>query len=125
MIVDGEGVARFVSERLGFPITPPYTTMGLEKDGALVAGVIFHCWEGKSVHVTIAGEGWTRSFIREVGRYVFGQLGCSRMTVTTPYPKVVDYAIRLGGKVEGVLRDQYGEGLDATLVGIIAKEWRY
>ncbi|ALC11213.1 hypothetical protein [Sphingopyxis sp. 113P3] len=125
MIVDGEGVARFVSERLGITLCPPYTTLGIERDGELVGGVIFHCFEGSAVHVTVAGKGWTRGFLRAVGHYVYRQLDCARMTITTGQPEVVSYAKRLGGQVEGVLRDQYGPGQDATIVGILARDWRY
>ena len=125
MIVEGEAVARFVSERIGFALCPPYTAMGIERDGEIIGGVIFNSFEGAAVHVTLAGKGWTRAFIKAVGDYVYRQLGCARITVTTADPKVVEYAQRLGGQLEGVLRDQFGEGRDATLVGILARDWRY
>lgn len=110
---------------MGFGLCPPYTALGIERDGEIIGGVIFNCFEGAAVHVTLAGKGWTMRFIRAVGDYVYRQLGCARITVTTGDPKVVEYAERLGGKVEGVLRDQFGEGKDATIVGILAREWRY
>lgn len=125
MIVTGERVAQFVSQRLGLGLCPPYTSMGIDRGGEIVAGVIFHCFEGHAVHVTAAGRGWTAGFIRAVGAYVFGQLGCIRITVTTADPEVARYAERLGGVVEGRLRDQFGPGNDGIIVGILKAAWKY
>lgn len=125
MIVTDERVARFLSERLGVALCPPYSLMGLERDGEIIAGVLFNQFEGANVHVSIAGTGWTRGFIEAVGRYVFEQLGCLRMTVTTEQEAVMKYACRLGGQVEGQMRDHFGEGRDAIIVGILRKEWKF
>src|SRR3546814_7683930 len=35
-------IARFVSDRLGFAVCPPYTTLGIEREGEIVGGVIFN-----------------------------------------------------------------------------------
>lgn len=123
MIVADQRVARFVSERLGVSLCPPFTCMGLERAGAIVAGVVFNQFEGPNVHVTLAGSGWSRAFIREVGLYVFDRLGCGRMTVTTEQEAVAGYALRLGGRVEGRMRDYYGEGREGILVGILRADW--
>ena len=125
MIVADERVARFVSERSGAAFCPPFTAMGIERDGEIVAGALFNQFEGPNVHVTIAGTGWTAGFVRAVGQYVFEQLGCLRMTVTTEQEKVAGYALRLGGEVEGRMQDYYGEGRDAILVGILRARWPY
>ena len=124
MIVTDERVAAFVSERVGASICPPYTAMGIERDGEIAAGVLLHCFEGHAVHVTAAGKGWGRGFIRAVGRYAFGQLGCERITITTEQPSVVRYAERLGGEFEGVLRSQFGPGRDGVVVGILKADFR-
>lgn len=125
MIVANERVARFVSERLSMGLCPPYTTMGIERDGEIAGGVIFNCFEGANVHITVAGVGWTRGFLQAVGGYVFGQLGCERMTATTEQPAVVALACRLGGKVEGVMRNHFGPNRNATIVGILRDDWKY
>lgn len=125
MIVADERVARFVSDRLGFGLCPPYTAMGIERDGVIVAGAIFNQFEGANVHVTIAGEGWSRAFIRAVGEYVFGTLGCERITITTEFPEVEQFAIRLGGQHEGRMRNHFGKGRDGLLAGILREEWKY
>lgn len=125
MIVADERVARFVSAALGVSICPPYTCMGIERGGEIVAGVIFHCFEGCNVHVTAAGSGWTPGFLRAAGRYAYDQLGCLRVTVTTASDAVAALAQRLGGKIEGRMRDQFGPGVDGIIVGVLKAEYKY
>lgn len=125
MIVTDDRVARFVSTQMGIGFSPPYQSMGIEKDGKIIAGVIFNVFEGADLHVTIAGHGWTRSFMKAVGSYVFQQLGCLRMTTQTERPEIVRLAERLGGQVEGCLRNHFGPGRDAFIVGILKEEWKF
>ncbi len=124
-IVTDKRVADFVSSVCGCQFLPPYTCMGIEDEttGEVAAGVVFNCFDAKDIHVTVAGSGWTKVFMQEVGKYVFWHLSCERITVTTYHPKVVDFALRLGGQVEGRLRNYYGKGLDAALVGILAEDY--
>lgn len=123
--VGDDRVARFVGERVGSIIVPPFTAMGIERDGEIIAGVVFNHYEGTDVHFTAAGHGWTRGFLHEVGRYVFDTLGCIRMTAITEQPQVVRLAQRLGGEVEGLMRDHFGPGRHAFVVGILKADYRY
>lgn len=124
-IVDDDRVARFVGERVGSVICPPFTSMGIEKDGEIVAGVVFNHYEVTDVHVTIAGHGWTRGFLAEVGHYVFGALRCERITVITEQPEVVRITERLGGEIEGLMRNHFGQGRDGFVLGILKSDYRY
>lgn len=124
-IVADERVPKFVGERVGRVIHPPFTCMGIEKGGKIVAGVVFNCFTRSDVHVTVAGQGWTRWFLEEVGRYAFDQLGCIRISATTEYPAVVRFAERLGGQLEGLKRNHFGYGRDAFIVGILKEEYRF
>jgi hypothetical protein len=125
VIVTDERVARFVGERCGTIICPPYTAMGIEKDGRITAGVVFNCYTGNDIAVTVAGERFTREFISAVGKYVFGQIGCLRMSITTEKPEVIKIAQRLGATVEGLKRNHFGNGRDATILGILREDWNY
>ncbi len=125
MIVTDERVARFVSQALGFGLCPPYTCVGIERDGEIVAGVLFNFFEGSDVHFSVAGKGWTRSFLASVGEYVFRQLGCERATLITEQPAVVALGMKLGGQVEGCLRNHFGKGRHGTVVGILREEYAY
>lgn len=126
MIVQGDDVAVFVSERLGFGLCPPFVGIGIRNDdGKITAGIVLNCFEGASLHVTAAGKGWTRAFLRTIGDYVYGQLGCERMTFTTEQADVVGLAVRLGGQIEGRLRSHFGPGRDATIIGVLRHEWKF
>ena len=123
MIVTDDRVARFVGERVGASIVPPYTAMGIEHEGEIIAGVVFNHYERFDVHATVAGRGFTKGFLADVGEYVFGQLKCIRITVITEQPKVVRIAERLGGQVEGLLRNHFGPDRDGFLVGILKEDY--
>lgn len=125
MIVADERVALFVSEGLGFGLFPPWTCIGTEKDGVIINGVVFNCFEGASVHVSVFGCGWTREFLKAVGTYVFDTLGCERMTAITADEVTATFAERLGGQHEGVLRNHFGPGKNGLVAGILASEWKF
>lgn len=125
MIVTDDRVARFVGERVGAIIFPPFTAMGIERDGEIIGGAVFNCFTGHDVEATVAGRGWTRAFFKAVGAYVFDQLGCVRMQFTTDQETVAALAERLGGKREGVLRDKFGHGRDGIVIGVLAQEYRF
>lgn len=125
MIVTDGRVPAFVGARVGATIYPPFTAMGIEKDGEIIAGAVFNCFTGHDVEVTVAGRGWTRGFFKAVGAYVFDQLGCGRMQFTTEQEDVANLAERLGGVREGTLRDKFGEGRDGIVIGVLRQEYKF
>lgn len=125
MIVTDERVARFVGERCGTIIYPPFTVMGIEKNGEISAGVVFNAYTGNDIEVTVAGGPFNRDFIAAVGKYVFEQVGCLRMSITTEQPKVIEIAQRLGAQTEGLKRNRFGKGRDGTILGILREDWNY
>lgn len=125
MIVSDERVARFVSDGLCFPLCPPYVAIGIERDGMIRAGVVLNVFEGHDVHVSAVGTGWTREFFRELGLYIFEQLGCLRATMITEWPNVVPYVERLGGRREGLLRNHFGPNRDGILMGVLKEEYQF
>lgn len=126
-LVCDDRVARFVGERCGSIIYPPFTAMGVERCGAITAGVIFNCFTGADVSVTVAGEAgaFTRGFITAVGKYVFQQLGCLRLSITTEQPHVISIAHRLAAQTEGTKRNHFGKGRDGTVLGILREDWKF
>lgn len=125
MIVTDERVSAFIAERLGYSPCPPFTVMGIERNGGIVGACLFNCFEGADVHVSAAGIGWTLPFMRALGDYVYRQLGCERMTLTTADESVARYAERLGGKREGLLRSHFGKGRDGIVIGVLRDEYLY
>ena len=125
MIVTDDRVARFVGERVGSIIYPPFTCMGIERGGEVIAGAVFNCFTGPSVDVTVAGSGWTRGFFNAVGEYAFKQLGCVRIEIVTEQETVARVSERMGGKREGVLRNKFGRGRDGIVLGVLEQEYRF
>lgn len=125
MIVSDSRVSAFVAERLGVKLCEPFTALGVERHGRIVAGIVFNCWTGPDAQLSIAADRGciTKRFLRRVGIYLTNELGCIRATIETEQPHVVDMAVRMGGKIEGVKRDLYGEGRDGVVIGVLKKEW--
>jgi len=124
-IVTDIRVTEFMEKYLGKVFVPPCTVMGIERNGEVIGGVLFNVFEGEDVHFSAAGTGFTRGFYADVGDYVFRQLKCQRMTAITEHAKVVRLAERLGGKIEGCLRNHFGKGRDGFLIGILRDEYRF
>ena len=125
MIVTDDRVAKFVGARIGTIIYPPFTCMGIERDGDVIGGAVFNCYTGPDIELTLAGKVWTRHFLRSMGDYAFNQLGCVRVQVNTEQEDVANFAERLGGKREGVLRDKFGRGRDGIVLGILDMEYKF
>lgn len=123
MIVRDIRVAQKVGEIIGVEFSSPFTCLGIERDGEIIGGAVFNVFEGNDCHVSVAGKGFNRGFLVEVGHYVFTVLGKGRMTVVTEQPRIVRIAERLGGKVEGLMRNHFGEGRDGYIVGILKEEY--
>lgn len=123
--VDHSGVAKFVGLRTGTTFHAPFSCLGTERDGPVIAGAVFNCWSPNDVQLSIAAEpgALTRHFLRRVGERVTVVLGCTRATIETEQPHVIDIALRLGGKIEAIKRNAYGKGRDGTVIGILKDEW--
>ena len=124
-IVSHDGVRSFIESALDLKLCPPCSFMGLEQDGRIIAAVAFNVFEGHDLHFSAAGCGWNKKFLSEVGRYVFDVLGCQRMTAVTESAEVARLAQRLGGQIEGCLRNHFGPDRNAYIVGILAKEYKF
>lgn len=128
VIVTGDEIARYVADKNQGQIVPPYTTLGVKRDGLIIAGAVFRNYTRIDVEVTVVGEcvsAFTPIFIRSIGRYVFGPLGCLRMTMATTQPRVIALAKRLGAEVEGVKRNGFGKGQDLTMLGVLREDWKF
>jgi len=123
VIVSDDRVAPFVAKACKVQIVPPYTAVGIERGGEIIGGVVFNLWTGPDIHLTVAGHGWTRGFLAEVGHFVFTQHRCERMTFVTEQPSVVRLAERLGGQVEGLLRNHFGKDRPGFIVGVLKDDY--
>lgn len=125
MIVSDERVAKFVSDEIGMGFCPPYVAIGLERRGEIVAGILLNHFEGADIHATVAGKVWSKGLLKAASSYVFDQLGCERITAISQVDKAVEFGRRLGGQIEGRLRNHFGAGHDGVVLGILREEARY
>lgn len=114
-------VGAFASERLGVPIIPPFTSMGVVDDNEqLVGAIIYNGFNGANIEITIVGPGClTRRFIRAAFAYPFDQLGVLRLTGRTKRSNKTMCKLfpRLGFTFEATLKNYFGptRGDDAVL----------
>jgi RimJ/RimL family protein N-acetyltransferase len=86
MIVVGPGVVEWVAKRTNeFGNFGASQGIGWQRDGVLVAGVVYADWNGPNVVCHIASDGsrqWaTRKYLRTIFDYPFNQLKVKRITV--------------------------------------------
>lgn len=104
-------VGAWVCERIGGQFNAQLATaIGLERDGELIAGVIFDNYMGQSIAMHVAGEGghWmTREFARACFGYAFNQLKVKKVLgfVDSTNAAARRYDEHLGFKLEHVITD--------------------
>lgn len=126
MIISGVPVVEYVAARVGSELFPPCSGIGEVRDGLIISGVVFNCFTGPDIEITVASDGMlSRSLLRSCGAYVFTQLGCERATITTESEQVAALAARLGAQTEGRKRNQYGQGRDGIVLGILREDWKF
>lgn len=78
-------VGSWVLRRAGNPYIPDVSqAIGLEREGSLVAGVVFEGWNGvcSRVHFAVDDKAYlTRQFLWFIGHYGFDQLGAKKLIV--------------------------------------------
>lgn len=122
-------IAAYVSRRTGITLAPgQWTALGILQDGIVQGGAVFTHFTGHDISVTMAAEHprvFTKEFLSLLGLYVYDQLGCSRVSITTEQPRVAKIAMRHGAEIEGLKRDQFGPGRDGILLGLLARDWMF
>lgn len=123
-----EDVGAYVQERVGTKIFPPFTTLGVINDQSqITAGIVFNCWTGPDVELTIANDGGLhRRLIMATAFYVYHDLKCVRgsITVRKSDQKTYETALKFGFKVEGIKRLGFGDD-DAVIMGMMRHECRW
>lgn len=99
-------------------------------DGDKLLGVVaVWNWDGRGCEAGWAGEpGWlSRGYLRFVFDYIFGQMGCHRVTGRIDASDAVAIAQteRLGFVCEGRIREAAADGQDILIYGLLKTECRW
>lgn len=124
-IVQGPSVAQFVGHKCGAQFAEPYLAIGFGEDGVVLGGAVFNNWNGRNVDLSVANAvvKWPPAFVRYFEDYIWNTLGVARVTMVVR-PGTERMCLKMGAKMEGLLRDWYGEGRDGVLFGLLKAEWK-
>jgi RimJ/RimL family protein N-acetyltransferase len=112
-----------VSQEIGGKPLKECTSIGLEKNGEVVAGAVYQYHTGDNIFIHVACRGrLTPAFLCAVARYPFMQLGCKRVTATVRQDNAASINVckKAGFKQEGFLR-----GTDQIVFGLLKEECRF
>lgn len=115
LCLDSEFVGNWVYENLGSVWTPKRgTAIGLLKDGALTAGVVYEDYNGSNVVCHIVGKSrWASiTFLSVIFDYPFNQLRVRRITVPVQSvnKKAIKFVLKLGFEYEATLEGATSSG---------------
>jgi len=118
-VFDAERIGRWVCEKTGGQYLPGNTGIALEKNGALVAGIMYDAYTGASIAMHSRCDdpkAITREFYRMIFDYPFNQLQVKRVTGIVPSTNTHALSIdqKLGFKYETTLADYFPDG-DAVI----------
>jgi len=109
-LVFGEDVCRWTARRTGGEYyAGSGQGVGLEKDGELIAGVLFDNFNGRSVQMHVAavpGRRWmTREYLRFCFSYPFDQMGVNKIIglVDSTNVDAMRFDLHLGFEQEAVI----------------------
>jgi RimJ/RimL family protein N-acetyltransferase len=114
---DTNRVAEWTLARLGAVWVPGTgQAIGLEREGQLVAGVVFEGWNGASVRMHVAaepGSQWlNREYLHLCFWYVFEQLGCHTAIALVAESNSASrrFTTHLGFRLKATLEDCHPDG---------------
>lgn len=131
IISDPARVFAFCRERIPIQCVAGMKGLGLERDGELVAGVIYEGFTGSNVWMHVAAEPgakWmTREYLRYCFYYPFNEMGVQRVTgyVEASNALARRFDEHLGFRQEAVLKGAATDGGDVILYVMWKDECRY
>ena len=112
-ITNGDHVGRWVAERINGAFHSGSTAIGLERNGNIVAGVLYEHWNGRSVVAHMAASGrLTPAYVAAIFDYAFNVCGCHKviLPVASTNAKSGKFVRKLGFTQESHIRDASPDG---------------
>lgn len=129
--LDANRVGPWVCERTGAAYVPGAgQALGLERDGELVAGVLFDQFNGRSVCMHVASDGsraWlTREYLAMCFHYGFCQLGVKKIIglVDSKNEAALHFDLALGFRIEKSIADA-GRTADLVILSMTKEQCRW
>lgn len=116
IVVNDERIARFVAEVVGSDDFTAHGTIGVERLGELIAGIVYDNFNGANICMHVGarpGVNWvSRKLLRLVFGYPFEQLGCRRVTGLVPETNLRSrrFCEHLGFDLETRIRGGHPDG---------------
>jgi RimJ/RimL family protein N-acetyltransferase len=121
----------YVSDRIPVPVVAGMKGLGLERDGELVAGVIYEGFNGVNVWMHVAaspGRRWmNKEYLRYCFHYPFVEMGVQRVSgaVDASNLEARRFDEHLGFKQEAVLKGAAADGGDVILYVMRPEDCRF
>lgn len=131
LITDCEPVFQFVTQFFPLVRSAGQQGIGLEKDGELIAGVIYDDYNTSNIWMHVAakpGRRWlTREYLHACFYYPFIQLGVKRISgwVEADNADARRFNEHLGFKQEAVLSNAARDGGDVIIYRLFKDECKY
>ncbi len=121
----------FVNKIMPMQMTSGMKGLGLERDGELIAGVLYEGYNGQNVWMHVAavpGTQWmTRDFLRYCFHYPFNEMGVARVSgyVNASNKEARRLDEHLGFKPEAVIRGAAPDGDDVIIYAMWREDCRF
>ena len=131
LVLSASRVLDFVQQQMPLNAVAGMQGIGLERDGELIAGVIFEGANGHNVWMHVAakpGVRWlTRSYMTACFGYAFVQCGVSRISgyVESRNQAARRFDEHLGFTQEAVLKGAASDGGDVLIYRMLRSECKY
>ena len=131
MTADTLRVLQYVQSHMHLDVSSSMKAIGLERDGALVAGVIYEGFNGSNIWMHVAAEPgarWmTKDYLRYCFKYPFDELGVSRISGYVNASNLIArrFDEHLGFEPEAVLKGAAPDGGDVIIYVMWRRNCRY
>lgn len=123
----GEELRRYIENGIGIALPDEATFIGKVSDGKVVNVCAAYNYCGYDMEIALWTDGsFGRDFLRRIGRYMFDECGCRRVTSRVrDGSRMASIMDKAGYVIEGRLRQGDVTGADLLVYGILKKEYRH